>query len=79
MDLGLRRHDIRDNMWNLIKDRLPGRKGVWGGVAHDNRRFINAVFWILRADSPWRDLPLECGGWKNLRTPQNIISKSDNC
>ena len=44
MDLGLRRHDIRDNMWNLIKDRLPGRKGVWGGVAHDNRRFINAVF-----------------------------------
>ena len=47
------------------KSRLLRRKGVWGGVAHDNRRFINAVFWILRTDSPWRDLPLEYGGWKN--------------
>ena len=53
MDLGLRRHDIRDNMWNLIKDRLLGRKGVWGGVADDNRRFINAVFWTLRTGSSW--------------------------
>ena len=38
---------------------------MWGGVAHDNRRFINAVFWILRTGSPWRDLPSEYGGWKN--------------
>ena len=31
----------------------------------DNRRFINAVFWILRTGAPWRDLPSEYGGWKN--------------
>ena len=65
MDLGLHRHDITDNMWDLIKDHLPGRKGMWGGLAHNNRRFINAVFWILRTGSPWRDLPSEYGGWKN--------------
>ena len=47
MDLGLHRHDITDNMWDLIKDHLPGRKGMWGGLAHNNRRFINAVFWAL--------------------------------
>ena len=42
-----RRHDISDRTWNLIEPHLPGRKGAWGGIARDNRSFINAVFWIL--------------------------------
>ena len=36
-----------------------------GGVARDNRLFINAVFWILRTGAPWRDLPPDYGDWKN--------------
>ena len=44
---------------------MPGQQGVWGGVARDNRLFINAVFWILRTGSPWRDFPSEYGDWKN--------------
>ena len=60
-----RRHDISDRVWGLLEPHLPGRKGSWGGVATDNRRFINAVFWILRTGAPWRDLPSEYGGWKN--------------
>ena len=60
-----RRHDISDRVWELLEPHLPGRKGSWGGVATDNRRFINAVFWILRTGAPWRDLPSEYGGWKN--------------
>jgi transposase len=59
------RHDISDHTWELLEPLLPGRKGVWGGVAQDNRRFINAVFWILRTGAPWRDLPSEYGGWSN--------------
>ena len=62
---GIQRHDISNRMWNLIKDKLPGRKGCWGGIAYNNRRFINAVFWILRTGAPWRDLPKEYGDWKN--------------
>ena len=46
--LAHRRHDISDEIWALLEPHLPGRKGVWGGIAEDNRRFINAVFWILR-------------------------------
>ena len=60
-----RRHDISDKTWELLGPRLPGRKGLWGGIAIDNRRFINAVFWILRTGSPWRDLPPDYGGWSN--------------
>jgi len=49
----------------LIEPHLPGRRGQWGGIAEDNRRFINAVFWILRTGAPWRDLPPDLGGWGN--------------
>jgi len=50
-----RRHDISDQVWNLLEPHLPGRKGLWGGQAKDNRQF--SVFWILRTGAPWRDLP----------------------
>ncbi len=39
---------------------------MWGGVAQDNRRFINAVFWIIRTGAPWRDLPSDYGNWGNV-------------
>ena len=60
-----RRHDISDQAWFLLEPHLPGKKGSWGGVATNNRQFINAVFWILRTGAPWRDLPPDYGGWKN--------------
>ena len=61
----LHRHDISDHTWNILEPHLPGRAGSWGGVAKDNRLFVNAVFWILRTGAPWRDLPAEYGDWKN--------------
>ena len=60
-----RRHDLSDHAWKLLETHLPGRRGVWGGVAKDNRLFINAVLWIFRTDAPWRDLPPDYGDWKN--------------
>lgn len=60
-----RRHDISDRVWFILEGLLPGRKGMWGREAKDNRLFINAVLWILRTGSPWRDLPPDYGDWKN--------------
>ncbi len=59
------RHDIKDKDWEMIAPLLPGQRGSWGGVAKDNRQFINAGFWILRTGAPWRDLPQSYGDWKN--------------
>ena len=59
------RHDISNRVWKLLEPHLIGRKGTWGGNARDNRKFINAVFWILRTGAPWRDLPSDYGDWKN--------------
>ena len=60
-----KRHDISDKIWKILEPHLPGRAGAWGRVAQDNRRFINAVLWILRTGAPWRDLPPDYGDWKN--------------
>jgi transposase len=61
-----RRHDISDRVWNRIKRYLPGSTGKVGRPATDNRTFINAVLWILRSGSPWRDLPPDYGSWNNV-------------
>jgi transposase len=61
-----RRHDISDRVWELLRPHLKGRKGTHGGNAKDNRRFINAVLWVLRTGAPWRDLPPDYGGWNNV-------------
>ena len=58
-----RRHDISDRTWEIIAPHLPGGPGKVGRPAQDNRRFINAVFWILRTGAPWRDLPPDYGQW----------------
>jgi transposase len=61
-----RRHDISDKVWNLLRPLLPGEVGSWGGIAKDNRNFINAVIWILRTGAPWRDLPPDYGKWNTV-------------
>jgi Transposase and inactivated derivatives len=63
--LAYRQHDLSNHVWILLEPRLLGRKGTWGGNAPDNRKFINAVFWVLRTGAPWRDLPTDYGDWKN--------------
>jgi transposase len=59
------RYEISDVDWNRIKDVLPGQPGQHGGIAEDNRRFLNAVLWIARTGAPWRDLPARLGNWNS--------------
>jgi transposase len=61
-----RRHEISDADWERIEQLLPGQAGHHGGVAEDNRLFINAVLWIARTGAPWRDLPERFGKWNSV-------------
>jgi len=62
------RKRIRDDQWERIKDLLPGKTTDPGVTAKDNRLFLEAVLWIARTGSPWRDLPLSLGDWHTTYT-----------
>lgn len=59
------RHEVSDADWDRIRALLPGQPGQHGGVAEDNRRFINAVLWIARTGAAWADLPERLGNWNS--------------
>lgn len=53
------RFDLSDAEWSIIAPLLPNKPR---GVARaDDRRVLNAIFYILRTGSPWRDLPERYG------------------
>ena len=62
----LRRHEIKDEDGDRIRDVLPGPPGDPGVTAKDNRLFINAVLWIAKTGAPWRDLPERFGHWNSV-------------
>lgn len=55
---------LRDDQWERVAPLLPGKASDPGRTAANNRVFLEAVLWILRTGSPWRDLPTErFGRW----------------
>jgi transposase len=45
---------LRDDQWKRLEVFVPGgRKGKRGPRA-DNRRFLNALLWIVRSRGRWR-------------------------
>lgn len=59
-------YEITDEMWKIIEPLIKGREGQWGGIAKDNRQFINAVFSILSTGKPWSSLDRNIIKWKSI-------------
>ena len=55
------RRALTDAQWQRIEPLIPGKKGDKGRHGADNRLFVDAVLWLVRAGAPWRDLPEEFG------------------
>ena len=54
---------LRDDQWRRIEALCSGRANERGVTGRDNRLFVEAVLWIARMGSPWRDLPTHFGAW----------------
>jgi len=62
----LSRRTLADAQWVRIEPLVPGKKGDRGRTGTDNRLFVDAVLWLARTASPWRDLPPELGNWQTV-------------
>lgn len=57
---------LKDRQWERMEPQLPGKASDPGRTGADNRRFVEAVLWLARTGSPWRDLPVEFGNWNSV-------------
>jgi transposase len=55
------RFDLSDAEWVLIAPELPITAGKRGRPRGEDRRVLDAIFYILRTGAPWRDLPERYG------------------
>ena len=64
--MGAVRLILKDHQWDRMEPHLPGRASDPGRTGADNRRFVEAVLWLARTGSPWRDLPPAFGRWNSV-------------
>jgi transposase len=62
----MNRHALTDAQWARLEPLLPPQKPKTGRPAHDHRRIIDGILWILRTGAPWRDLPDRYGSWHTV-------------
>jgi transposase len=56
---------LNDAQWERVAPVLPGKPGDPGRSGANNRLFLEAILWIVRTGSPWRDLHQEFGCWNS--------------
>ena len=54
---------LTDAQWAKMEPHCLGKATDPGRSGNDNRLFIEAVLWVARTGSPWRDLPAQFGNW----------------
>lgn len=75
MEAGVSDRILSDELWAAVAPLLPGKEGDPGCSGRDNRLFLEAVFWVARTGSPWRNLPAEYGKWYTAYTRYNRWDK----
>src|SRR5258707_2112220 len=59
---------LSDAQWAKMEPLCLGKPGDPGRSGKNNRLFVEAVLWIARTGSPWRDLPRSFGHWNSTFT-----------
>ena len=62
----MERYVLTDAQWAKMEPHCLGKPTDPGRSGTDNRLFVEAVLWIARTGSPWRDLPAAFGKWNTV-------------
>ena len=73
------RYVLTDAQWAKMEPHCRGKKSDPGRSGADNRRFVEAVLWIARTGSPWRDLPAFFGRWNGEYILANADRSEADC
>lgn len=57
---------LSDAQWAKMQSHCLGKPSDPGRTGSDNRMFLEAVLWVARTGSPWRDLPPVFGKWNTV-------------
>ena len=57
---------LSGDQYARIVQLLPGKAADPGRTSADNVLFVDAVLWIARTGSSWRDLPPDFGPWNSV-------------
>ena len=57
---------LTDAQWAKMEPHCLGKPSDPGRSGGNNRLFVEAVLWIARTGSPWRDLPKQFGKWNSV-------------
>lgn len=57
---------LTDAQWAKMEPHCLGKPSDPGRTGADGRLFLEAVLWIARTSSPWRDLPPAFGKWNTV-------------
>ena len=68
---------LTDAQWAKMEPLCLGKPTDPGRSGKDNRLFVEAVLWIVRTGSPWRDLPAVFGKWNSVFTRYRGWVKAD--
>lgn len=62
------RRTLTDRQSAIIAPLVPGKLGDRGRSGADNRLLVDAILWLARGVTPWRDLPPELGNWRTVHS-----------
>ena len=63
----VKRYELTERQWAVLRDLVPGKAGDPGRTAVDNKVFVGGVLWVLRSGARWSDLPPRYGAnWKSV-------------
>ena len=68
---------LTDAQWAKMEPHCLGKPSDPGRSGKNNRLFVEAVLWIARTGSPWRDLPVGFGHWNSVYTRFRDWVKAD--